>query len=58
MVVLLISHIIFSEVLLIGRFEKEYEYFKLIYKMYMPDAIIYKEKRIKFWLVMNGVLKK
>jgi hypothetical protein len=30
---------------------------KYIYVNFMPEIIIIKEKRIKFWLVKNGILK-
>ncbi|KAL4499680.1 hypothetical protein ABPG72_017220 [Tetrahymena utriculariae] len=56
--VLLIIYLIITEKLLIGRFNKEYSYFRTIYNMYMPDIIILKEKRIKFYLVKHHILNK
>lgn len=43
---------------MLDKFESEYSYFRTIYKMYMPDIIILKEKRIKFWLVKYSVINK
>ena len=57
-VVIIITHFVINERLLIGNLQKEYEYFRTIYKMYMPDEIIQKEKRIKFWLIKHYVLSK
>ncbi|EGR33918.1 hypothetical protein IMG5_031020 [Ichthyophthirius multifiliis] len=55
---IILAHIVINEKLLIGNLQKEYAYFRCIYKMYMPDEIILKEKRIKFWLVKHYVLNK
>ncbi|KAL4476170.1 hypothetical protein ABPG74_009903 [Tetrahymena malaccensis] len=55
---LLIIYLIITEKLLIGKFNKEYSYFRTIYNMYMPDIIILKEKRIKFYLVKHHILNK
>ncbi|EGR29365.1 hypothetical protein IMG5_156920 [Ichthyophthirius multifiliis] len=58
MIVSLIGlYIIIAEYILIKQFINEYQQYKYIYKMYMPDAIITKEKRIKYWLIKHGILK-
>lgn len=56
--VLFIVYLVLTEQMLLGRFNEEYTYFRTVYKMYMPDIIILKEKRIKFWLVKHFVLNK
>ena len=46
------------EKLMLGKLQKEFKYFRSVYKYYMPDAIIMKEKRIKFWLIKHKMLNK
>jgi len=57
-IVLLLVYLIVSEKFLLGKFTSDYAYFRTIYNMYMPDLIIVKEKRIKFWLVKYSVINK
>ena len=57
-VILIIIYILITERLLLGKLYNEYNFFRYVYKMYMPEAIISKEKRIKFWLIKHDVLNK
>ncbi|KAL4511596.1 hypothetical protein ABPG72_012441 [Tetrahymena utriculariae] len=55
---MLIIYIVINEYLILGRLKKEYVYFRTVYKMYFPEAIVTKKKIIKFWLIKKGILKK
>lgn len=41
----------------ISFYEKEYHVYKEIYKNYVPDYIVQKDKRIKYWLVKHSIIK-
>ncbi|KAL4500954.1 hypothetical protein ABPG73_013692 [Tetrahymena malaccensis] len=57
-VFMLIIYIVINEYLILGRLRKEYVYFRTVYKMYFPEAIVTKKKNIKFWLIKQGILKR
>jgi len=48
---ILILFVVLNEVLILGRFQEEYDYFRTVYKMYFPEAVVTKKKNIKFWLI-------
>ena len=55
---ILVLFVVLNEVLILGRFRAEYDYFRTVYKMYFPEHIIIKKKNIKFWLIKQGILKR
>lgn len=57
-ILILIIYIVLNEFLILGRFRKEFDYFRTVYKMYFPETIITKKKFIKFWLIKHGILKR
>ena len=57
-IIMTIIYITISEVIIIGYLQNQYNYYRKIYKLFMPDKIVFKEKKIKFWLVKYDVLNK
>ncbi|EAR94555.2 transmembrane protein, putative (macronuclear) [Tetrahymena thermophila SB210] len=55
---MLIIYIVINEYLILGRLKREYVYFRTVYKMYFPEAIVTKKKSIKYWLIKQGILKR
>jgi phage shock protein PspC (stress-responsive transcriptional regulator) len=58
MAVLFVLYVYFIEKLLLSRLSSKYKEFRQFFKLFMPEFIIVKEKRIKFWLIKNNVLEK
>jgi hypothetical protein len=54
----LLVYLVLIEVLVIGTLNNNYEFFKRVYEMYMPDYLVSKEKIIKAKLIVDGILNK
>jgi hypothetical protein len=53
----LLLYLILIEILIIGNLNKNYDFFRRVYEMYMPDFLVSKEK-IKAKLIVDGILNK
>jgi hypothetical protein len=51
-------YLVLIEILVIGTLNNNYEFFKRVYEMYMPDYLVSKEKIIKAKLIVDGILNK
>jgi hypothetical protein len=56
--VYLLVYLVLIEILVIGTLNNNYEFFKRVYEMYMPDYLVSKEKIIKAKLIVDGILNK
>lgn len=54
----LLLYLILIEILIIGNLNKNYDFFRRVYEMYMPDFLVSKEKIIKAKLIVDGILNK
>jgi hypothetical protein len=51
-------YLVLIEILGIGSLSNNYEFFKQMYNIYMPDYLVCKEKIIKAKLIVDGILNK
>jgi hypothetical protein len=54
----LLMYLVLIEFLVISILNNNYEFFKHVYEMYMPDYLVTKEKIIKAKLIVDGILNK
>jgi len=52
----IVIYIILVHWLVTLRLKHKYSYYRKIFNSYMPQFIILKEKRIKYWLIRNHLL--
>jgi len=51
-------YIIFVEILIIKTINSQLIGFRTIFNLYMPQDILLREKRIRYWLIKNDLLSK